>query len=328
MKRGISWIAVVLISFLSMKGSAFGAQQFEVIKEVRLDQHYDESSKTFLQLIEGEIGFSSTIPQDLITTGGVRFDHFSDEIVYVLEQNGTIIDYESGQVITDAGRYHLQLLVMPQINLEGMEEPSAEQLQNDTFSLENLQILNRDYTICADFYFTIVNTALSNLNYIKAPQDYQISQILQNGVPLAVSDKHWCKISADGTYQIYFQPVKTGMPEYETIFEKDTQPPLLIFEGLNPDGTAKKSVKYESTEANCTIAIYREGRSFSDVSGEIHTPGLYRLVVTDPAGNATSYMIHIKDTYPVILLWILLGGTAVLTAGTYLVFRHQKITVR
>lgn len=328
MKKAIGLITAALFGAMTMNISAFGAQQLDVIKEVELDQHYDESTGTFIQLIDGQTGFSSTIPQDLITTGGVRFDHFSEEVIYVLEKNGTIADYEGGQLITEEGQYHLQLLVMPQINLDGMDEPSAEQLQSEVFSLENLQILDREYTISADFYFTIVETAQSGLNYIKAPKDYQISQLTQNGTALTLPDPRWCRIDADGKYLIRFQPQKTGMPEYETVIEKDTQPPLLVFEGTEPDGTAKKWIKYKSTEENCTIDIFREGRPFSDVSGELYTPGLYRLVVKDQAGNATSYMVRIKEHYPVVLLSVLLGGILILTAGTYLVFRHQEITVR
>lgn len=328
MRRWKGLIAAAAFSFGMMTVPAYGAQQQAVIKSVDLKQSYDEASGSFIQMLDGQSGFSSTIPQNLITSGGVRFDHFTDEMICILEKNGTSVDYESGQVITESGQYHLQLLVMPQINLEGMEEPSMEQLQNDAFVLENLQILNRDYTIAADFYFTIMGNAVSDLNYVKAPEGYRIAQVRMDGEPLSISDRSWCRTEADGAYEIQFQPIAEGMPEYETTFLKDTQPPLLQFEGVSPDGTAKRSARYESTEENCTVEVYRDGRQVEETSGEIRTPGLYRLVVRDQAGNATSYLIHVKDAYPFVLLFLLLGGITALAGGAYLVFRHQGITVR
>lgn len=307
---------------------AYGAQKQDVVKHVDLIQSYDEASGRFIQVLEDQYQFSSTIPQDLVTSGGVRFEQFAEEILYILEKDGTVIDYESNQVITDSGQYHLRLLVMPQINRAGMEEPSSEQLQNDSFVLENLQILNQDDTISADFYFTIIKNAVSNLNYIKAPIGYRIQHILWNDTAMPFSSEKWCRIKQDGTYKIQFMPQNTAMPEYETTFLKDTQPPLLQFEGVDSNGTAKKSCKYKSTEEPIQISVYRDGRLTLEDSGEIRTPGLYRIMVQDQAGNATSYLIHVKKEYPFLLLFLLLGGLVSLAAGTYLVFRHQKLIVR
>lgn len=328
MRRWKGLLAAAAFSFGILTVPAYGAQQQEVMKNVDLKQSYDEASGRFMQMLDEQSGFSSTIPQNLITSGGVRFDHFTDEVIYILEKNGTGVNYESGQLITESGQYHLRLLVMPQINLEGMEEPSVEQLQNDGFVLENLQILNRDYTIAADFYFTIMGNAVSDLNYVKAPEGYRIGKIRLDGEPVSIFDRDWCRTEADGVYEIRFQPTAGELPEYETTFLKDTQPPLLRFEGVAPDGTAKKSARYKITEENCTVEVYRDGRSIEETSGEIRTPGLYRLVVRDQAGNATSYLIYIKDAYPFVLLILLLGGIAALAGGAYLVFRHREIIVR
>lgn len=327
MRIGQGLIAAVALSLGMVTIPAYGAQQ-QVIKNVELQQSYDEASGRFIQMLDGQAGFSSTIPQDMITSGGVRFDHFTDDVIYILEKNGRSVDYESGQVITESGQYHLQLLVMPQINLEGMEEPSMEQLQNEEFVLENLQILDRDYTIAADFYFTIMGTALSNLEYVKAPEGYRISQLRLDGNPQKVEDSRWCRTVPDGTYEIQFQSIAEVGPDLETVFVKDTQPPLLRLEGVDRMGKAKKSVRYTCNEENCTVEVYREGYQVKEVTGEIHTPGLYRLVVRDQAGNGTSYLIQVKDSYPFVLLFLLLGGIAALAGAAYLVFRNQSIIVR
>lgn len=324
------WIRTLTAAFF-LAGTAavpiYAAQPQEIIQTADLVQTYDEASGRFIQRLDETLGFSSTIPQGLITSGGVGFDHFSDEIVYVLERNGKDVKYESGQIITESGQYHLQLLVLPQLNLKGMEEPSMEQLENDTFELENLQILDRDYTLSADFYFTITGNAVSQLNYIQAPAEYQIAQIYWYDEPISITDRSWYRVREDGNYKILFHPVKKGLPEYETVFTKDTKPPLLTFEGVAMDGSAKRAVQYTSSEENGTVEVYREGHQIQ-ASGELRTPGLYRLIARDQAGNCTSYLIHIKNPYPFILLFLILGGFIILASGMYLIFRHQKITVR
>lgn len=306
----------------------FGVQTQEILKNVELFQTYDEKTDRFVQTIEENVSFSSTIPQNLLTSGGVQFDQFSDGITYVLEKNGKSVDYKSGQLITESGQYHLQLLVLPQINLKGMEDPSLEQLENDAFELENLQIFDRDYTVSADFYFTIVGSSISELHYIRAPEGYRISKLLFNGKETNLPDKDWCRLEDDGAYEIYFKALMKQMPEFQTAFKKDTRPPLLEFEGVAADGTAKKTAVYKSTEENCTVSVYREGRLIDENSGELQTPGLYRLVVSDQAGNHTSYMIRVKEHYPFLLFFLIFGGIILSFLGMYFVFRNQKLTVR
>lgn len=322
----------VLVTAISLIGAlvfpAFGAQTQELIKNVGLEQVYDEKTDRFILTIGENISFSSTIPQNLLTAGGVQFDQFSDEITYVLEKDGKSVDYKSGQLITESGQYHLQLLVLPQINLKGMEDPSLEQLENDDFELENLQIFDRDYTTAADFYFTIVGGSISELNYIHAPEGYQISKLLFDEKEMTLPDKSWCRIEEDGAYEIYFKPFMKQMPELHTAFEKDTRSPLLEFEGVDADGMAKKSAVYKSTEENCTVSVYREGRLIDVPSGVLQTPGLYRLVVSDQAGNHTSYMIRVKEQYPFLLFFLIFGGIILSFLGMYFIFRNQKLTVR
>lgn len=328
MKKKWSRLTLLMVLFVYLAATpVYGAQKQDGVLQVQLTQFYDESSGCFLQMMEEEIGFSSTIPQNLITTGGVRLDHFTEGMVYFLERNGKEVSYESGQVITESGQYHLRLFMMPQLNLEGMEEPTLEQLQDDAFMLEKLSILNRTDTITADFYFTILETAVSDRNYVNAPEGYRIAQVVLDHTEVPLLEDRWCRTEKDGSYFIQFQPETGAMPNYELAFQKDTQPPRLIFYGIDSMGTAKKSVQYQSSEEYSAVEIYRDGRQM-EADGEIRTPGLYRLIVRDAAGNATSYLIQIKSAYPRILLFGLLGGLFILAGGTFLMFRHQKITVR
>ena len=315
---------------LAVTVTVHAASPQEMVRAVELTQSYDKNTKQFIHTMGGSEQFSSSIPQNMISSSGVRFNKFSENMVYILERNGRELDYESGQTITEGGQYRLRLMIFPQINLKGMEEPTMEQLESDSFSLKDMEILDRDYTMTADFTFTIVDAVVSDLNYVRAPKGYQMAVADLDGQAIGQNDQSWCRTAADGSYEIRFQPMESeaGMPDLNLVFRKDSRPPLLRFDGVDELGCAVKSFSYTCEEEESTVTVYREGRQVEKSTGEIQTPGLYRLVVKDLAGNGTSYLVHLKAAYPFTLLFLLLGGIAALAGGAFLVFKHQKLLVR
>ena len=104
-------------------------------------------------------------------------------------------------------------------------------------------------------------------------------------------------LEEDGVYEIRFRDQKTGSIFVSTQFEKDTLAPFLTFSKDIDDGAVEGPIEFVKHEPSDQVELLYNGNFGQAPGNTLETPGMYRLRVTDEAGNSRAYQVEIKQKY-------------------------------
>ncbi len=253
--------------------------------------------------------FRSTIPNYAVTDGSVKIYTPSDRKMSITAyKDGVETGFSSGKTFSDPGYYVLSFVYdSADINDEMYTESDLQGFSDE--AMENAA-LNADssYFNIADvaiYSFYIIDGPQNRLNYIDPPQDYNISSVMLEGQKQTVEGSFY-KTEKDGNYRILFKSIDGTLPDYTLNFSRDTTAPTLTLEGVGAGGIAKNNFRIVKDNENTEVEIYKGGVLQEDAPEDINTPGLYRIVALDSAGNSNTYVVNLKIKSAVTILWLIL----------------------
>ena len=105
------------------------------------------------------------------------------------------------------------------------------------------------------------------------------------------------KITEEGTYNIALSDAAGNWREYS--FTIDKTPPVGILYGVANGGYTNRDVNFRCDESDCSATLNGSSYSFGN---EIISEGDYTIILTDRAGNSSTYNFVIDKTAPTGLL--------------------------
>ncbi len=291
---------IVESDFSDMGSVTFG----DVIEDPRMTVTFDEEKQMFCYRLPNGAGFYASVPYGGIAAMSARFE-FSEEYSVTVQRNGMTETYDETVGFTQAGAYQLRIVRLNQYDSN----------QTDY----NSYIIN--------FPFVLINSSVSSLTVINAPDDFVIWEIYMNGEPVERDSPYWQWLDADGIYECIFTGEENQSLFYSISFRKDTSAPFLNFSEGAFSGEAS-IVQYTPVEENCTIAVTRNSEYYTPAANTLAVAGNYRITVSDQAGNVRTYDLKIQDDIRlfdirmIILLAVVLAGAAV-----YLIYLRTHMRV-
>jgi hypothetical protein len=251
----------------------------------------------------------SNIPNGLITNGPV-FLLFPTENV-TITRNSLPFAYIPGTPIELAGQYVVSVTMEVQLRVDV-------------------------------FHFRVVTTPINDLAEFTAPEGFDITEALVDGIPMQILDPRVFPVWEDGEYHLTF----TGRDaQYGVTVHIKRTPPQLVFmrltesgsmEGMtvpeDGDGMFEGPVVFAPAEQGdnlLTIQVIFNRSAYSPTNNTLTEPGRYRLTVTDVAGNSTTYTFRILYIMDVPTIWIIIIASLMVVAlGVYLTRNRLTMRVR
>lgn len=212
---------------------------------------------TFEFEIDKEVSFDINTYHGGISNAGVRLIAY-ENLKIIMYKDNQPFDYKFEQIMNDDGEYSFTI---------------TDELGNRTSS-----------------FFTIITKKKQNLKHL-----------LQNGIEITnvIKDdenfefeiiENEFYIYDEGTYKVDVLDSKTGKT-YSFEITLDTTPPTLVLVGVENGGSTKNLVVMKDLSENpCDLNITVDGANFDYKLGdEIEKSGRFIVIVTDEAGNFTTY---------------------------------------
>ncbi|MCD7964481.1 MAG: hypothetical protein LUG90_01725 [Clostridiaceae bacterium] len=272
--------------------------------------------------------FRTSVPNRMITSRGVVMEFDTGDLIYTLTRDGEAMPYESGQIITEPGYYCLKAMALPDILAEDVPEPTKEQLYGEA-EMPEFALYEDGNVYQGCFYFFIPGKAENRLNYINAPEGYQIGYVEKNGKRVPKDSPDWQRLKEDGSYRFLWNPVKEGLPVCESVLVRDTRAPFLEIEGVKDGGYSKRGITVYADETNTSIKVTDSSISWILDSSKLDRPGIYEITAVDAAGNQSRYGIVIEmDMTGAMVLAAAAMVAAIGGCIWYIHIQKMKIQVR
>ena len=207
--------------------------------------------------IDTEISYDINTYYGGISNGGIRVVAY-ENLQIIMYKNDKPIEYEFEQILNDDGEYSFTLF---------------DELGNKT-----------------SFFFSIITKKKQNLKHI-LQENIVVTNVLKDGENFEVdTSKNELYLVDEGVYKVEILDAKTDRNfDFEIVI--DTTPPTLELIGVENGGTTKKVVVMKNvSEKPYTLYITVDGVPFDYKLGdEIEKCGRFVVVLTDEAGNSTTY---------------------------------------
>ena len=201
--------------------------------------------------------FDINIYRGGISNGGIRIIAY-ENLKIVMYKDGNPFDYSFEQVLNEDGEYSYTII---------------DELGNRTSS-----------------FFNIITKKKQNLNHI-LQEDIEVTSVLKDdeNYEYQILDNN-LYLYDEGKYLVNIKDARTNK-EYSFELTIDTTPPTLELIGVENGGTTKKLVTMKNvSEQPYSIYITVDGAPFEYKLGdEIEKSGRFIVVLSDEAGNSTTY---------------------------------------
>lgn len=312
----------------------------EFYNSIKFTQSYDTDRRMYKEDMGEFYTLYSTVPNLSVTNKGVRIYFNEDESAYISgEKDGEEIEVLSGKLYSEPGYYSINVVYdvdtslgddyLEDVNESDLYAFSEESMdQAEAYTPSESQIYGSVATV-AEFKFLIVNTPQNRLNYINPPQDYIISSIILDGKRVDIKDNSFYKTESDGQYKITFKSVDGTMPDYSFSYVKDRKAPTLTLENIGDGGIAKDKLLIVKNDKNSQTEISSNGSVLKFENDVIDTDGLYKIKVTDEAGNFNSYLVNVDIPIHISIIFILfIIAVAVIAIWLYVKHIGSNIQIR
>lgn len=239
-------------------------KEYKLGNELKIDGKYVlyvmDSAKNYITFefeIDKEIDFDINVYRGGISNGNVRIVAY-ENLSIVMYKDGQPFEYSFEQILNEDGEYSYTI---------------TDELGNHTSS-----------------FFNIITKKHKNLNHIlqenivvesvvKDEENYEF-EVLENELYLY----------DEGQYLVNILDEKTGL-KYAFEITIDTTAPTLELVGVENGGTTKKNVVMKNvSEKPYSIYITVDGVPFEyKIGEEIEKCGRFKVVLSDEAGNTTTY---------------------------------------
>ena len=207
--------------------------------------------------IDKKINYDINTYRGGISNGGVRLIAY-ENLKIIMYKDGKPFDYSFEQILNDDGEYSYTI---------------TDELGNKTSS-----------------FFNIITKKKQNLNHI-LQQDISVVEILKDDeiCEYQILDNK-LYLFDEGHYFVKIIDEQTSL-QYSFEITLDTTPPALELIGVENGGTTKKIVVMKNvSEKPYTLNITVDGANFEyKIGDEIERCGRFEVVLTDEAGNSTTY---------------------------------------
>ncbi len=230
-----------------------------------------------------------------------------------------------GMFVTEPVEIQVPNGVVPTLYLDGnevqepnykrIEEPGAYVLQATGTSSQSKQILT----------FSILKKTSGKLETFTVPEGFSITDARLDGA-LANHTTSSVDMTEEGGYAVHYRCNATDTL-YELEVEVDHTPPTLKLEAVK-NNVAKGPVDISDMEPGVTASIKLGNRTIN-AKDTLSQSGMYHIVLTDPAGNKTTYSFRILMYFNMSSIgFIVLLLAAIVGLIIYLVVSRNKLRVR
>ena len=277
----------------------------EFYNNIEFTQSYSRDSGMYRQDMEGYYSLYTSIPNCAITDKGVRVYFNEDERAYITAtKDGEEFNLSSGKLYSEPGYYSINVVYdvdtsLGEEYLDGIDESdlydfSEEDMEEaDVYTPTQSNVYGYVASV-ASFSFQITKGAENLVNYINPPIGYKISSVILDGKQLEVENSSLYKTLSDGQYRIVFQSINSDMPDYSFNYRRDRSAPRLTLKGIDAGGIARDQLEIIKQDESSQVEITGNGMSLSFEDNIIDVDGLYKINVTDEAGNFNSYMVRVE----------------------------------
>lgn len=237
--------------------------------------------------------FVASVPNGMITEKAVSFE-FPDGFIGMVQKDGGEPSVIKDGLFTEPGVYQLKLLFF--------QSPSPEILDNNVYEVH--------------YSFTVIGEKDRQLGVVTAPEQFQISEVIKNGIPQPEVNPQFYFLMEDGVYEIRYQDKNTGTIHLKTNFVRDTTAPFLNFSKDITQRDVTGPVEFTASEPNSTVTVTYNGSRGQLETNTLTAGGFYVLEVRDSIGNSRCYQLTLRQTYKlfdirlIILALIFLAGLA------------------
>ena len=225
------------------------------------------------------------------------------EPVWLTIPDGIVLHlYKNGKLLENA-------------NISNISEPGAYTLTGDEVT-NSTEIM----------HFTIVSSITGQLSRFQVPDGFVISTALLNGGKISAA-RTYVDLTTEGDYDISYRcPVTEGV--YMFRITVDHTPPVLALAEIRDDGTSKGPVDISDLEEGAQIGIWLDNEKIS-YEPVLTRSGRYRIVVTDAAGNMSTYNFMIRIYYNTNSMIFFAAILAIgLGVGIYALYSRRHVRIR
>lgn len=171
-------------------------------------------------------------------------------------------------------------------------------------------------------YFFTVASMVSGMDYYPAPVGMRFTEVRFNDEILELKSDQYAPMKAEGTY--VFHMTDSDGNRMEVVLAKDETAPIV---NVTVNGSSA-AIQYGSEDI-ASVVLYQNGEAVNFNGSSLQTPGNYRLVVTDGAGNETAvefvlnYQINGFGIAAILLIIATIIGGVV-----FVIITKRKVQVR
>lgn len=177
--------------------------------------------------------------------------------------------------------------------------------------------------------FQIVAEKTGAVNVFEMPAGFQLTKVVLNGEPQRVAMTNSVDMATEGSYQITYRCAAIGI-DYNLNITVDHTPPQVVLNGIGADGYARNPVSISGISAVDSAVLTRDDNKIKMPHGNtIKSPGKYKLIVTDDAGNVFSkeFTILFYLNMQGLIFTLLAVGVAA-AVGIYMYISNKRLKVR
>ena len=182
------------------------------------------------------------------------------------------------------------------------------------------------------FTFTLVGSSTNAIHTFLAPDGFYITDALKDGESIYL-DRFSVNMEEEGDYEITCECPDTDYT-YTLKTRIDRTPPGLLFKGtMDRQGRIRSQLDFSGLEPGDSVYLTRSGAQVAPVlngdgTGTIFDAGIYRMLVSDPAGNSVEYNFIILQ-YLNFQSWLffLIVGVTLAAVIVYLALQRRRLKI-
>lgn len=306
---GKSWVVLTVddygksISLDALEYRFRTSGTYRVVTENAFYTGFEAISQSYVYAQPDPVGTLDGVENYGYTNGTVKFS-WKDEAVVKVVKDGTEISYVSGQELTEEGCYEI--------------------------ILENYDGFRTVYSFVIDKTAPVVKlSGVNNMGNTNRPVTVNVSEdgceieVLKDGVHLE-NFTIGQALTAEGQYRIIAKDRAEN--SMEVSFSIDVTAPVLLISGVENDGKTKRKVVLDELSETAQVTVYRDDEEITyELGKELKEAGMYRVVLTDEAGNITEYSFEIlAGVNGGVVALCIIAVLALIVGGIFIFLKKRK----
>ena len=182
------------------------------------------------------------------------------------------------------------------------------------------------------FTFTLVGSSTNALHTFVVPDGFYITEALKDGESVYL-DRYSVSMEEEGDYEIVYECLANNYV-YTLKTTIDRTPPALVFRGTaDSQGRIRSQLDFSGLEKGDSVYLTSSGAQVipelnGDGTGTIYDPGIYRMLVTDNAGNTVEYNFVILQYFNTqSWMFFAVAAAAVIAVIVYVALQRKRLKI-